>query len=77
MTGTDLLLLVEARDAARSGRGRTVRLAAGLAQRDIAEAIGVSPVAVSRWEAGDRRPRGEPALRYARLLRELTGAIAA
>lgn len=31
----------------------------GLSQRDLAHALGVSPSAVSQWEAGDTAPRPE------------------
>lgn len=76
MTTEELSLLIEVRDAAQSGRARRLRLAAGLAQADIAGAIGVTPAAVTRWEAGDRRPHGAPAVAYAQLLRHLATEIA-
>jgi DNA-binding transcriptional regulator YiaG len=65
------LLIMEARDAASSGKGERLRQAAGLSQGELADAIGVTPACVSRWEAGIRRPRGDAAVRYARALREL------
>jgi DNA-binding XRE family transcriptional regulator len=77
MTATELKLLIEARDAAHSGRGRRVRVAAGLSQAELADAVGVSPVAISRWEADGRRPRGHAAVQYALILRELEQAVAA
>jgi DNA-binding transcriptional regulator YiaG len=70
-TETDIRLLIEAREAAKSGRAERVRVAAGLSQAEIAAAIGVTAPCVSRWEAGDRRPRGAAAIAYARLLQEL------
>jgi transcriptional regulator with XRE-family HTH domain len=76
MSNSELVLLMEARDAAQSGRGRRIRLAAGLSQAELAAAVGVSPVAISRWEAGDRRPRGGAAVAYAQLLRELAQEVA-
>jgi transcriptional regulator with XRE-family HTH domain len=76
MTTTELVLLMEARDAARSGRARRLRTATGLSQAEVAAVIGVSSFAVSRWESGDRRPRGAPAIAYARLLRDLARQLA-
>lgn len=67
----ELTLLLEARAAAASGRGRRLREAAGLTQGELAGLIGIDPSCVSRWEAGLRRPRGGWALRYARALRVL------
>jgi transcriptional regulator with XRE-family HTH domain len=65
----ELQLLVEARKAATSSEGRRLREAAGLTQGELAFLIGMNPSAVSRWEAGLRRPRGHGALRWARALR--------
>jgi transcriptional regulator with XRE-family HTH domain len=48
---------------------RTIRQQAGLSLRDIGDALGVSHVAVSRWEAG-ATPR-ETRADYAALLEEL------
>jgi DNA-binding transcriptional regulator YiaG len=76
MTAADLTLLMEARDAARSGRAARLRTAAGLAQADIANTIGVTPACVSRWEAGARRPHGTRAIAYAQLLRDLAQQVA-
>ena len=68
---TDIVLLSEAREAARSGRGLRVRRAAGLSQPEVADFCGVSRACIARWEHGDRRPRGAAALRWIRLLRTL------
>jgi DNA-binding transcriptional regulator YiaG len=43
---------------------RSIRLAVGASQHAVAEASGVSVMAVSRWERGERTPRGEPLSRY-------------
>jgi transcriptional regulator with XRE-family HTH domain len=48
---------------------RAIRLQAGLSLRDIGDALGVSHVAVSRWEGG-ATPR-ETRAAYAQLLEEL------
>lgn len=51
-----------------SGRGRTVRAAARLSQSDVARAVGATHAAVSAWECGRRKPKGDLALRYGALL---------
>jgi DNA-binding transcriptional regulator YiaG len=72
MKSDELRLIIEARESARSGRGARIRRAAGVSQVELADAIGVHGVSVSRWERGVRCPRGVAAIRYARLLRELS-----
>ena len=71
MTPHELLLIAEAREAARTGRGRELRQALDLSQSDIARTIRVEPQTISRWEGQRRSPRGAAAVRYARLLRLL------
>lgn len=71
MTDHDLRLLAWARKAAADGRARTMRERAGWSQGELAAAIDTTEASVSRWESGDRRPRGELGLAYARLLAEL------
>jgi transcriptional regulator with XRE-family HTH domain len=56
---------------------RAVRARARLSQAEIAAACGVTPAAVSRWEAGNRKPRGEAARRYAGLIEILDQAVPA
>lgn len=65
---SDVLELARVRDAAVSGRAAELRIGARLTQGEIARAIGVSAAAVSRWESGERLPRGDAASRYAALL---------
>ncbi|MFK0223285.1 helix-turn-helix transcriptional regulator [Streptomyces vinaceus] len=48
-----------------------LRLAAGLTQAEVADAIGVQRVAVARWEAGLTQPHRGNRLKYAHLLRKL------
>lgn len=43
----------------------------GLSQREVAELLDVTRVSVSRWETGERTPRGELLLRYLELLGRL------
>jgi DNA-binding transcriptional regulator YiaG len=58
------------------GWARGLRVDAGLTQSEVGSACGVKGETVCRWEIGDRRPQGLPALRYARLLAELEDAQA-
>ena len=46
-------------------------MAAGAAQRRVAEELGVDRVTVTRWELGMRTPRGELRTLYAELLEDL------
>ena len=48
---------------------RSLRVEAGLTMSDVGRILGVSHVAVSRWETGARVPRGDMAHRYLSLLR--------
>ncbi|GAA2264510.1 hypothetical protein GCM10010232_65790 [Streptomyces amakusaensis] len=48
-----------------------LRLAAGLTQKDIAEAMGVTRVAVARWELGQTHPRRPQRDLYIHLLKRL------
>lgn len=59
---------------AKDGRARDVRMTAGLSQSEVGQAVGVTAAAVSRWERGERLPRTDAAIRYARLLHALTKA---
>jgi HTH-type transcriptional regulator/antitoxin MqsA len=50
-----------------------LRLAAGLTQTEVAEAIGVKRLAVAQWEAGRAQPHRGNRRAYAHLLRRLAG----
>lgn len=52
---------------------RAIRIAAGLAQQDIADAFQppVHRETVSRWERGERMPRGQNLVAYVTVLNEL------
>jgi DNA-binding transcriptional regulator YiaG len=69
----NVILLVEARRAAEDGRARALREAAGLSQGEVARAASVSPATVSRWEGRLRKPSGDAAIRWARILRLISG----
>jgi transcriptional regulator with XRE-family HTH domain len=77
MNESNLELLIEVRQAIASGRAARIRELAGLSQQEIAGLVGVTPAAVSRWEAGDRRPTGERALSYGRVLRRIAEEVVA
>jgi DNA-binding transcriptional regulator YiaG len=64
-------LIARARRLVKSGQARAIRKAARLSQRELAEGAGVTRVAVSKWEAGERLPRGESAVKLVLLLDEL------
>ncbi|MFJ8017403.1 helix-turn-helix transcriptional regulator [Streptomyces sp. NPDC096339] len=48
-----------------------LRVAAGLTQAEVADAIGVQRLAVARWEAGQTQPHRGNRLKYADFLRQL------
>jgi len=67
----DAILIARARQAARDGTAKALRIQAGLRQAEVGAVCGVSPQAITRWERGLRTPRGDAAIRYGRLLRRL------
>jgi DNA-binding transcriptional regulator YiaG len=67
--------IVEARDMARSGAGRRIRIAAGVSHREVARVIGASASSVYRWETGDRVPRSPAGLRWAAEMKRLEHAV--
>ena len=71
---TDILDLAEAVRLARTGEARDIRTRCGLHASAIGAACGVSASAITRWENGERRPTGIPAIAWVRLLRELAKA---
>lgn len=68
-------LLAEARHLAATGEARRIRQAGHFSVNDVANQVGVKHPTVTRWETGQRRPTGEPAIKYALLLRMLTKAV--
>lgn len=53
---------------------RAVRERAGCSQDDVAAALHVTRAAVSRWESGERAPRGELLVAYVKVLDALRKA---
>ncbi|MEU9237141.1 helix-turn-helix domain-containing protein [Streptomyces subrutilus] len=71
VASVDVLLYAHAPLLPVAVRG-PLRRAAGLSQQQVAEAIGVQPLAVLRWEAGSVEPRSGPRrTAYSRLLQGL------
>ena len=75
-TVEDLLARNRSRRLPDPGIRRMLRIEAGLTQDDVAAAVGVTRTAISRWESGDRHPRGPFASLYAEVLRELAAEVA-
>jgi DNA-binding XRE family transcriptional regulator len=71
MRSADLALVAATRADLASGRARQSRADAGVRQADVAETLGVTRQAVSKWEAGLCSPSAPHALAYGRLLRQL------
>ena len=69
------VVLARMRRAVRSGEARELRVTSGLSLREVAEDIGTHLATIHRWEQGICLPRGPHAVRYARLLDELTKVI--
>lgn len=75
MAVSDLLERVQSRRRLPEPRlRRLIREGARVSLGDIAEALGVTRSAVSRWEHGLREPRDGVLERYADLLDRLTSA---
>lgn len=67
----ETLELVRMRDMVHGGLVRDLRIGAGLTLAEVARAVGVTAGCVHHWERGLTTPRGEAAVKYARLLLEL------
>jgi DNA-binding transcriptional regulator YiaG len=63
------------RDRPSPGMIRAVRQTAGLSQEDFAKANKVDRATISRWETGQRTPRGPYLARLLELLRNLQGIL--
>jgi transcriptional regulator with XRE-family HTH domain len=71
----DLAALRWMRAATLDGNAKRIRLEALVSVTELAERVGVSAVSVTRWENGQRMPRGQTARRYAATLLELQGPV--
>lgn len=64
----------DVRDRIQTGTARAIRIQAGVTQAQMAAAVGgIDESTVSRWENGNRRPRGATAERWLRVLDQLAG----
>jgi len=66
--------LAAVREWVRTGRCRQIREHANVSQGEVARAVGVEPATVCRWEAGQRMPQGDAAIRYLEVLEALAKA---
>jgi transcriptional regulator with XRE-family HTH domain len=77
MTGEErMFLLGMAARCAQDGSGRRIRAKANVPMSEMAQLVGVKIPTMSRWENGQRRPRGDAAVRWAALLVSLEGTAA-
>jgi DNA-binding transcriptional regulator YiaG len=67
-------LLTAQRDLPAPEERRMLREGAGLSIRSFANALGVSPSTVARWESGERDPKGPLLFVYVEGLRALSKA---
>jgi transcriptional regulator with XRE-family HTH domain len=65
------LKIAKAHRLLKTAAARELRISAGLSLADVAEGVGVTAGAVHAWEHGRYLPRGDHAVRYARLLADL------
>jgi transcriptional regulator with XRE-family HTH domain len=72
---SELSLLARTRELAASGEARRLRVAARISQAEVAALCGVQASAVSRWESGERVPRGRAARRYGEVLSVLRAEV--
>lgn len=63
--------LRQRRELPQPAMRRALREAAGLSQRELAEAVPCSRAAVGYWESGTRNPRGAKLTGYLRALQVL------
>jgi len=68
MTIDELLAISNIRRLLASGEFARMRLRVYLHETEIAQAIGVNPSTVSRWERGEASPRAAHALALAKML---------
>jgi DNA-binding transcriptional regulator YiaG len=80
MDRSDMMTIDELVARVREGRlpppeqRRDIRASAGVSLREMAAALGVTPMTVLRWERGEVRPATGNAVAYRRLLHALRGA---
>jgi transcriptional regulator with XRE-family HTH domain len=73
---SDVALVIRGRILGRTGKGRELRVRAGLSLRELAEIVEVDAGTLSRWERGDVRPRKSGATRWVEACQEIERALA-
>ncbi len=68
---TELDAQVRGRVIVAEGLAEIIRLTARLSQEDLAEIVGCTGAAISRYEGGSRRPSGPVGRRYLQALAHL------
>jgi DNA-binding transcriptional regulator YiaG len=68
----DVKDLPKLRRLVETGVARAIREDAELSLAEMAAPVQVHRTTILRWERGERRPRGAAAIRYLRVLEELT-----
>jgi DNA-binding transcriptional regulator YiaG len=71
LSKADLLDLAEAVRMSRDGTAKALRIDLGIGAAAVGAACGVTASTITRWENGDRRPTGRPAITWVRLIRRL------
>jgi len=71
MHQTHLDALIRMRQRLTDGTAKQLRIEHGLARAEVAATLGVTDQALQKWELGTRRPCGDSAVAYARLLDHL------
>lgn len=71
MRAQELRLIAWVRGLVESGAARSIREAARVSQPEVARTVRVDTSTISRWESGQRLPKGRAALRYAAVLQAL------
>ncbi len=71
-----LMAITKVRAMAASGEARRSREHARLSLGEMAKGVGVSRQTIMRWENGEARPAGDPAVRWFEILTELEAVAA-
>ena len=71
MAGATFERLTQVRRLASSGEARRLRETADLSLSEIASEVGVDTSTIHRWEKGIRRPNGDAAIKYLKVLDRL------